>query len=72
MRIANRMVMDTVLRNLSLSSTKYMCPQNMMSAGKRLNKPSDSPIGVTQDLGYCLCLSNFENYKIKHSKRGRK
>jgi flagellar hook-associated protein 3 len=63
MRITNNMIMDLVVRNLSLSLDKYMRLQTMMSSGKRITCPSDDPVGVTQDLGYRSSLSDMEQFQ---------
>jgi flagellar hook-associated protein 3 len=52
MRITNNMVNDLVTFNLQRSLSRFMDMQTQMSSGRRLNRPSDDPLGVLQDLDY--------------------
>jgi len=63
MRVTNNMIMNTVVRNLSLGLDKYLRLQTMMSTGKRINRPSDDPTGTAQDLGYRFRLSDMEQFQ---------
>jgi len=63
MRVTNKMVNDTVLMNLNRSLTRYMALEESMSSGRRINKPSDDPIGTQKDLNYRTVLSNIEQYQ---------
>ncbi len=63
MRVTNKMISDQVISNLSRGITRFMDLQNQMSTGRRINKPSDDPIGAIKDLSYRSRLSQFEQYQ---------
>ena len=70
MRVTNNIILNTITQNISRSQQRYLAIQNMASTGRRINKPSDDPIGVTQDLGYRSTLSDIGQYQknIDHAK----
>ncbi len=63
MRITSNMIMNTVTRNLSLSQSRFLQLQIMASSGRRINRPSDDPIGITKDLGFRSELSDISQYR---------
>lgn len=69
MRVTNKMVTDTVVRNLSLTTKRYLQLQSAISSGRRINKPSDDPLGITKDLNFRSRLSDISqfNLNITHS-----
>ena len=62
MRVTNNMVINTVSRNLALSQSRLLRLQTMASSGRRINRPSDDPIGITKDLGFRSSLSNISQF----------
>jgi flagellar hook-associated protein 3 len=62
MRITNNMLLNTVLQNLTRAQGRYLNIQTMASSGKRINKASDDPIGVTKDLAYRSSLTTIEQF----------
>ena len=70
MRVTNKMISDRVLYNLTNSTARYLNLQTLASSGKRINKPSDDPLGITKDLSYRSRLSNIAQYalNVSHSK----
>ena len=62
MRVTSNMIINTVSRNLSLSQARLLRLQTMASSGRRINKPSDDPIGITKDLGFRSALSDISQY----------
>ncbi|OQX92721.1 MAG: flagellar hook-associated protein 3 [candidate division Zixibacteria bacterium 4484_95] len=69
MRVTNKMVTDTVVRNLSQTTKRYLQLQSAISSGRRINKPSDDPLGITKDLNFRSRLSDISqfNLNITHS-----
>jgi flagellar hook-associated protein 3 len=70
MRITNKMIADRVLFNLSRSTNRYLQLQTVASSGKRINKPSDDPLGIIDDLNYRSRLSDISQFyrNLTHSK----
>ncbi len=70
MRVTNKMISDQVIANLSRGIDRFMVLENMMSTGRRINRPSDDPIGTIKGLGYRSRLAQFEQYQknIMHAK----
>lgn len=63
MRVTNNMISDQVMRNLDRSLNRFMRLQVMMSTGKKILRPSDSPIGTQKDLKYRRLLSEISQYR---------
>jgi len=63
MRITNKMMSDQVIFNLQRSLNRYLDLQTDMSSGKRINKPSDDPVGTMRDLDYRTQLSRIDQYQ---------
>jgi len=63
MRVTNQMISDRVIYNLNRSLSRYMVLQSQMSSGRRIEKPSDDPVGTQKDLRYREMLSNIAQYK---------
>jgi flagellar hook-associated protein 3 len=69
MRITNKMMNSRVLTNLSMAAERYMSLQTQASSGKRINKPSDDPLGITKDLNFRSRLSDISQFQtnINHA-----
>jgi flagellin-like hook-associated protein FlgL len=63
MRVTTNMIINTVSRNLALSQARFLRLQTMASSGRRINKPSDDPIGITKDLGLRSALSDILQFR---------
>ncbi len=63
MRVTNQMVSNTVVFNMQRSLQRFMQLQTEMSSGRRINKPSDDPLGTLRDLSYRGELSKIEQYR---------
>ncbi len=63
MRVTNKMINDQVTASLSRSLDRFMRLQTMMSSGRRINQPSDDPIGTQKDLGYRKVLTEISQFK---------
>lgn len=63
MRITNGMIASRTVFNLQRSISRYMELQTQLSTGRKLNKPSDDPIGIQRDLAYRTELAKNEQYR---------
>ncbi len=63
MRVTNGMLLNTILRNLSLSQERFLNLQSISSSGRRINRPSDDPIGITKDLGFRSTLTGIGQFR---------
>jgi len=63
MRVTGKMIADQVINNLSKNLSVFMRLQNRMSTGRRINKPSDDPIGTIKDLSYRSRLSDIAQFR---------
>ncbi|MBU1318662.1 MAG: flagellar hook-associated protein FlgL [candidate division Zixibacteria bacterium] len=70
MRVTNQMISDQVVRNLGQNINRFMKLENMMSTGRRINNPSDDPIGTVRDLGYRSKIAQYDQFakNISHAK----
>lgn len=70
MRLTNRLMADTVLNSLYKNTQQLLKLQEMVSSQKRINRPSDDPIGMRKILDYRKVLSSIDQYKtnITHGK----
>jgi len=62
MRISTSMLTDRVIYNLQRNISRYMEMQIQLSSGRRINTPSDDPIGTQRDLNYRTELAKIEQY----------
>lgn len=62
MRITNNLLLNTILKNINNNFVKQLELQEQLSTGKRINKPSDDPIGLTESLNYRSILSSTDQY----------
>lgn len=67
MRITNRMLVDNVLRNLNRNLAQLQKTQYQQSRPKKVSRPSDDPIRVTQALYMRSALSEQQQH-IKNMK----
>ncbi len=63
MRISSNMINDRVVFNMQRSISRFMELQTSMSSGRRINKPSDDPVGIQRDLIYRSELSKNAQYR---------
>ncbi len=63
MRVTTNMIINTVSRNLALSQARFLRLQTMASSGRRINRPSDDPIGITKALGFRSTLSDISQFR---------
>ncbi|MFH2056821.1 MAG: flagellar hook-associated protein FlgL [bacterium] len=62
MRVTTAMISNQVVHNLSRSISRFYDLQNQMSTNRRINKPSDDPMGTVKALSYRERLSNITQY----------
>ncbi|MFP4036857.1 MAG: flagellar hook-associated protein FlgL [Desulfobacteraceae bacterium] len=60
MRIANKTIYDTIKNNLFRTSDEMTRANQVISSGKRINRPSDDPVGQVSVLGLRSSLANIE------------
>lgn len=63
MRVTNSMIANRVLLNAQSSLSRLLEMQTQMSSGKRINKPSDDPLGIIRDLDYRNELSKISQFQ---------
>lgn len=63
MRISAKIMADNIKANLAKQSTQLMKTQMKLASGKRINRPSDDPIGIGKILGYRTTLSTIGQYQ---------
>lgn len=63
MRITNNMLSRIFLLNLEKSATRLIQIQERLSTGRRINRPSDDPIGTTKALNLRLLEKQNEQYQ---------
>jgi len=62
-RVSNNMLADRVVFNMQRSLRRFFELQTQMSTGRRINKPSDDPLGTLRDLDYRKELARIEQYR---------
>ena len=63
MRVTNNMLASQTLFNVQRSLNKFLNIQEEMSTGRRVNRPSDDPIGVQRTITYRSALERIEQFR---------
>ncbi len=63
MRVTQQMMINQVVGNLSSSLSRLTGLQSQLSSGRRIEKPSDDPLGVTRVLSYRSQLADIAQYQ---------
>ncbi|MBK7141046.1 MAG: flagellar hook-associated protein FlgL [bacterium] len=63
MRVTNQMMSSRVVFNLQRSMQRYITLQTNMSTGRKINAPSDDPVGTVRDLNYRTELNELEQWQ---------
>jgi len=63
MRITTGMMSSQVVFNMQRSLRRFMDMQTSMSSGRRINKPSDDPLGTLRDLSYRTELAKIAQFR---------
>lgn len=67
MRIPNSMIMRTVKRNIEHQTEIVHDRQNQIGSGKRINKPSDDPLGAMRTQQMYGSINRLNQYERNHS-----
>lgn len=62
-RVTSNMMNSQLLLNLNRNALRMNETQNQMATGRKINKPSDDPVGITYSLRYRSELASNEQYK---------
>jgi len=62
LRVTPGMMQAQLMRNINHNLTRMQGQQNELSTGRKLNKPSDDPVGITYSLRYRSELAMNEQY----------
>ncbi|MWC30919.1 flagellar hook-associated protein FlgL [Paenibacillus sp. MMS18-CY102] len=62
LRVTPGMMQGQLMRNINHNLTRMQGQQNELSTGRKLNKPSDDPVGITYSLRYRSELAMNEQY----------
>lgn len=62
MRVTTQMIMDRTIFNLSRNVSRLMEIESQLSTGRRINSPSDDPIGTQHALNYRTRLTEIKQY----------
>ncbi|WP_405154143.1 flagellar hook-associated protein FlgL [Paenibacillus sp. FSL K6-0108] len=63
MRITNNMLSSQLVLNLNRNAQQMNNTQTQLATGRKINKPSDDPVGITYSLRYRAELSSNEQYQ---------
>lgn len=63
MRVTNSMIANRISYNTQAALQRFLETQTQMSSGRRINAPSDDPIGTLRDLDYRKEISKNEQYQ---------
>lgn len=63
MRITNNMLSSQLVLNLNRNAQQMNNTQTQLATGRKINKPSDDPVGITYSLRYRGELSSNEQYQ---------
>ena len=62
MRVTNTMMADNITASLLRQMKQMYQVQEQIVTGKRINRPSDDPVGMSNVLGYRNTISSLEQY----------
>ncbi|WP_372999311.1 flagellar hook-associated protein FlgL [Lutispora sp.] len=63
MRVTNGMMVNNMMRNITRNYSRMDKLQQQMATGKKFNRPSDDPIGVSRSLRLNTEVATMEQYK---------
>ncbi|OGW14864.1 MAG: flagellar hook-associated protein 3 [Nitrospinae bacterium RIFCSPLOWO2_12_FULL_45_22] len=63
MRITSRILINNFIQGFTKNQTQIAKIQESIASGKRINRPSDDPVGITQVLSYKRTLESLGQYK---------
>ena len=62
MRVTNKQLLNIVTRNVATSSEQLLKAQERVATMKRINRPSDDPIGMSKLLDYRKRIASIDQY----------
>lgn len=62
MRISERLIFDTIVSQLQRQTRDYLTIQERVATGKKVNRPSDDPVGQALILGYETDIATTDQY----------
>ncbi len=62
MRVTNKMMADNTVAQLFKQVEQMAKTQEQMVSGKRINRPSDDPVGISTALAYRKTISSIDQY----------
>ncbi|MDY6949946.1 MAG: flagellar hook-associated protein FlgL [Thermodesulfobacteriota bacterium] len=70
MRVTNRLVVESIITNISRNTERLDRAQTTVSTQKLVNKPSDDPVAMGNIMDYRKTISSIDQYKknIAHAK----
>ncbi|MGD2097766.1 MAG: flagellar hook-associated protein FlgL [Desulfobacterales bacterium] len=63
MRVTNNTMIQSVVRYLTRQNEAIFDRQNIIASGKKINKPSDDPLGMGRVLSYRQSIASIEQYQ---------
>ncbi|MBF0495847.1 MAG: flagellar hook-associated protein FlgL, partial [Deltaproteobacteria bacterium] len=63
MRVSTNMVFNSIIDNLMVGSKQLLDKQEVINTNKRINRPSDDPVGMAQTLNYNQVISSSVQYQ---------
>ncbi len=63
MRVSSFQLYNNIIRSIQDNMEKLSLEGQRLSSGKKINRPSDDPIGYGKALSYRLDIGDFEQYK---------
>jgi flagellar hook-associated protein 3 FlgL len=62
-RVTQGMMQSQLLRNITTNMSRMNNSENQLASGKKINKPSDDPVGITYALRYRSELASNDQYQ---------
>jgi len=63
MRVTNNTMIHSIVRYLTSQNEALFDRQNIIASGKKINKPSDDPLGMGRVLDYRQTIASIEQYQ---------
>ena len=63
MRVTNNTIIHSIVRYLTRQNEAIFDRQNIIASGKKINKPSDDPLGMGRVLDYRQTIASIEQYQ---------
>lgn len=64
MRVSNRMLAENIKTNLMRQTQQILQTERRLVSGKKINKPSDDPAGMSRVLDYRTAIAKIEQYDL--------